>query len=141
MLDIGCGTGQMTLRFGRKFAVVTAVDHSAAMLDIARAKLAGEPLAFDPAEEPKLAQWWNAPFRAQFAGYSKDAEDSDEGPIPLQLVHQTLAKVGLRSVYERRGRELFPRFGGNLIDRLAIPLLDLFTRKQGVVGMFVVEAV
>jgi len=43
MLDIGCGTGQMTLRFGRKFAVVTAVDHSAAMLDIARAKLAGDP--------------------------------------------------------------------------------------------------
>jgi len=56
-------------------------------------------------------------------------------------VHQTLAKVGLRSVYERRRRELFPRFGGNLIDRLAIPLLDLFTRKQGVVDMFVVEAV
>ncbi len=204
MLDIGCGTGQMTLRFGRKFAAVTAVDHSAAMLDIAKAKLAAEPalrprvtcleqdafsfasagttqfdficavgflhhlsqndltemlrllkqrlaaggrmvfaepLAFDPAEEPKLAQWWNAPFRARFAGYSKDAEDPDEGPIPLQVVHEILAKVGLKSVYERRGWELFPRFGGNLIDRLVIPVLDLFTRKRGVVGMFVVEAV
>ena len=59
----------------------------------------------------------------------------------MQLVHQTLAKVGVRSVYERRSWELFPPFGGNLIDRLAIPLLDLFTRKQGVVDMFVVEAV
>ena len=203
MLDIGCGTGQMTLRFGRKFAAVTAVDHSAAMLQIAQANLAvepalgsrvtcleqdafsfasaattqfdficavgflhhlsqsdltemlrllkqrlavggrmvfAEPLAFDPADEPKLAQWWNAPFRAQFAGYFKEAEDPDEGPIPLQLMHQTLAKVGLRLVYERRGWELFPRFGGNVIDRLAIPILDLFTRKLGVVGMFVVEA-
>jgi len=45
-----------------------------------------------------------------------------------------------RQMLDIGGWELFPRFGGNLMDRIAIPLLDLFTRKRGVVGMFVVEA-
>jgi ubiquinone/menaquinone biosynthesis C-methylase UbiE len=36
MLDLGCGTGHMTLRFGGAFKEVVAVDHSEAMLARAR---------------------------------------------------------------------------------------------------------
>jgi ubiquinone/menaquinone biosynthesis C-methylase UbiE len=39
MLDLGCGTGHMSLRFGNRFERVTAVDHSDAMLSRARSKL------------------------------------------------------------------------------------------------------
>ncbi len=203
MLDIGCGSGQMTQRFGARFDTVTAVDHSSAMLEVAKAKLAllpglagkvtwvekdafqfagntqakfdficavgflhhlapadltemlelltaclapggrmvfAEPLEFSPADEPALARWWNKPFCAQFTGYTKDAEDPDEGPIPLAVMHAVLARVGLNIVYQRRAWELFPRFQGNLVDKIMIPLLDIFTRRNGVVGMFVVQA-
>ena len=202
MLDIGCGSGQMTQRFGARFEAVTAVDHSSAMLGVAKTKLAqhsgvagkvtwieqdafqfaattlekfdficavgflhhlapadltemlkllkaclapggrmvfAEPLEFEPADEPALARWWNKPFCAQFSGYSKDAEDPDEGPIPLAMLNEVLRKVGLSVVYQRRAWELFPRFQGNFIDKVMIPILDIFTRHKGVVGMFVVQ--
>lgn len=38
MLDLGCGTGHMSLRFGARFERVVAVDHSEAMLAQARRK-------------------------------------------------------------------------------------------------------
>jgi ubiquinone/menaquinone biosynthesis C-methylase UbiE len=40
MLDVGCGTGQMLVRFGKRFRRATGVDHSAAMLKEARSQLA-----------------------------------------------------------------------------------------------------
>lgn len=40
MLDLGCGTGHMSLRFGREFKEVVAVDHSTGMLEMARNKAA-----------------------------------------------------------------------------------------------------
>ncbi len=36
MVDLGCGTGHLTFRFGDRFKAVTAVDHSDAMLDQGR---------------------------------------------------------------------------------------------------------
>lgn len=39
MLDMGCGTGQMLLRYASRFSHVTGVDHSDAMLDLARQRL------------------------------------------------------------------------------------------------------
>lgn len=39
MLDIGCGTGQMLLRYASRFSHVTGVDHSDAMLNLARQRL------------------------------------------------------------------------------------------------------
>ena len=36
MLDLGCGTGHMMLRFGQQFQTVTGVDHSPKMLGSAR---------------------------------------------------------------------------------------------------------
>lgn len=35
MLDLGCGTGHMILRFGRRFGSVVGIDHSPAMLEVA----------------------------------------------------------------------------------------------------------
>lgn len=39
MLDMGCGTGQMLLRYASRFSHVTGVDHSDAMLELARQRL------------------------------------------------------------------------------------------------------
>lgn len=39
MIDLGCGTGHASLRFGKMFQSVIAVDHSKAMLQMARQKL------------------------------------------------------------------------------------------------------
>ncbi|MDR3387208.1 MAG: class I SAM-dependent methyltransferase [Rudaea sp.] len=39
MLDVGCGTGQMLLRYGRLFEAATGIDHSPQMLERARANL------------------------------------------------------------------------------------------------------
>ena len=41
MLDLGCGTGQMLLRYGSRFRRRVGVDHSDEMLDVARTRLAG----------------------------------------------------------------------------------------------------
>lgn len=45
MLDLGCGTGHMSLRFGGRFERVVAVDHSEAMLAQARRKASLKGLA------------------------------------------------------------------------------------------------
>jgi ubiquinone/menaquinone biosynthesis C-methylase UbiE len=39
MVDLGCGTGHATLRFGRLFTRVIAVDHSEAMQSVARRQI------------------------------------------------------------------------------------------------------
>ena len=39
MLDLGCGTGQMLLRYARRFGAATGVDHSSQMLAEARTNL------------------------------------------------------------------------------------------------------
>ncbi len=201
MLDIGCGTGQMTLRIGERFAAITAVDHSDAMMRVAKQLVQAKPglapkmkwvesdafgfaaactdrfdficavgflhhlshddldemlgllrdllapggrlliaetLQFDPADEPELARWWNAPFRARFKGYSVAIDEPDEEPIPLETFERIFAKQNLRPVYQRRAWELFPRFG-NVLDRIAIPMPDLFTRDEGIVELFILE--
>jgi SAM-dependent methyltransferase len=43
VLELGCGTGRLTLRIARAGVAVTGVDRSAAMLDRLRAKLLREP--------------------------------------------------------------------------------------------------
>lgn len=202
MLDIGCGTGKMTARFGPHFHSITAVDHSNAMLNVARGKLKqkgffsrikfihcdafqfsssdndnydficavgflhhlapsdleeilnrlvsrlansgtlvmAEPFEFDPMKEPKLAIWWNKPFRQNFTGYSVNAVEPEEAPINEHFFEQTFEKVGLKILYKRRAWELFPRFG-NFMDNIFIPLLDIFTKKDGVVGLYVVSKI
>lgn len=40
VLDLGCGTGHMLLRWAQRYPEVTGVDHSAGMLDVARRAVA-----------------------------------------------------------------------------------------------------
>jgi ubiquinone/menaquinone biosynthesis C-methylase UbiE len=39
MLDLGCGTGHIVLRYGQHFKSILAVDHSEDMLNIAKQKI------------------------------------------------------------------------------------------------------
>lgn len=47
MLDVGCGTGHMLIRFGERYATLVGVDHSRAMLDDAAANLSIAGLQVD----------------------------------------------------------------------------------------------
>src|SRR6188768_3161650 len=44
MLDLGCGTGHMLVRFRRRFEHATGVDHSAGMIGMAKHNLAAAGL-------------------------------------------------------------------------------------------------
>ena len=54
MLDVGCGTGHMLLRFGSSFRELTGVDHSRTMLNAATANLAEKNLKAELIEADAL---------------------------------------------------------------------------------------
>jgi ubiquinone/menaquinone biosynthesis C-methylase UbiE len=182
MLDLGCGTGQMLLRYARLFGAAVGVDHSPQMLAEARANLdrqgltavdlrrtdlneflAGDERHYDlitcvgclhhfphadipsallalsrrlapagaflfaepinvPLETvPAEIASWNATSVMRGRGYSAHAEDPDEGPLPLALLHEGLARANLRVIAESRGWEMFPQqLPPSLTDRVAL---------------------
>lgn len=182
MLDLGCGTGQMLLRYARRFGTATGVDHSPQMLAEARtnldragltavdlrqsdlneflarddrhydlitcvgclhhfphgeipnallalsrrlapasAFLLAEPIDVPIETLPEEISRWNATSVMRGRGYSAAAEDPDEGPLPLALLHEALAAAGLRVVAESRGWEMFPQqLPPSLADRVAL---------------------
>jgi ubiquinone/menaquinone biosynthesis C-methylase UbiE len=182
MLDLGCGTGQMLLRYARRFKAAAGVDHSPQMLAEARSNLdrlgladvelrqsdlneflarddrqydlitcvgclhhfphadipgalaalsrrlapAGAFLFAEPIDVPvetlpEEISRWNATSVMRGRGYSTPAEDPDEGPLPLALLHDALAAAGLRVVAESRGWEMFPQqLPPSLADRVAL---------------------
>ncbi len=135
-----------------KFDLITAVgflhhlrhDDSRDLLKKMRQNLAlggriviAEPMDFDPQDEPPILTWWNRPFRQNFRGYEAIAEDPDEAPIPEVILRTWFAEAQLNVLYGRRTWEIFPRMGDGLLDQIAISILDKFTRRRGVVGLFV----
>ncbi|HZX89650.1 MAG TPA: class I SAM-dependent methyltransferase [Rudaea sp.] len=182
MLDLGCGTGQMLLRYARRFGAAIGVDHSPQMLAEARANLDHQGLSavklrqtdlneflagdeghydlitcvgclhhFPHADIPKALialsrrlapsgaflfaepidvpietlpaeiASWNAGSVMRGRGYSSPAEDPDEGPLPLTLLHEGLAGAKLRVIAESRGWEMFPhQLPPSLADRIAL---------------------
>jgi ubiquinone/menaquinone biosynthesis C-methylase UbiE len=48
MLDLGCGTGQMLLRYAARFRRAVGVNHSGEMLDIAEQRLTHAPASRRP---------------------------------------------------------------------------------------------
>lgn len=182
MLDLGCGTGQMLLRYARLFEAAIGVDHSPQMLAEARTNLDRRGLTgvelrqsdlieflarddrqydlitcvgclhhFPHADIPQAVQAlsrrlapsgaflfaepidvpvetlpaeiarWNATSVMRDRGYSSPAEDPDEGPLPLALVHDALAAANLRIVAASRGWEMFPQqLPPSLADRIAL---------------------
>lgn len=182
MLDLGCGTGQMLLRYARRFGAAIGVDHSPQMLVEARGNLdrlgmtrvelrqsdlneflarddhhydlitcvgclhhfphadipgalialsqrlapAGVFLFAEPIDVPietlpaEIASW-NATSVMRGRGYSAHAEDPDEGPLPLALLHAALGGANLRIIAESRGWEMFPQqLPPSLADRIAL---------------------
>ncbi|MDX1381219.1 MAG: class I SAM-dependent methyltransferase [Xanthomonadales bacterium] len=57
MLDLGCGTGQMVIRYGRDFESVTGVDHSPDMLAVARKKADARRWTHARFEKADLHEW------------------------------------------------------------------------------------
>jgi SAM-dependent methyltransferase len=182
MLDLGCGTGQMLLRYARRFSAATGVDHSPQMLAEARTNLERQGLSAVELRQTDLNEFlaadgrhydlitcvgclhhfphadipnalialsrrlapagaflfaepidvaietlpaeiasWNSTSVMRGRGYSSPAEDPDEGPLPLALLHEGLAGANLRVVAESRGWEMFPRqLPPSLADRIAL---------------------
>jgi SAM-dependent methyltransferase len=82
-LELGCGTGEDALWLARRGVRVTATDSSAAMLDAARARLAGEPLV-------RVAALDLAQLPAEFGG-PYDGVFSSFGPLNCLPEWTTLA--------------------------------------------------
>jgi SAM-dependent methyltransferase len=67
MLDIGCGTGHMVHRYGDRFPVVYAIDHSLEMIEVARATLSARLSA--------KTRFFNEDIRSFFNAHDEDRFD------------------------------------------------------------------
>lgn len=196
LLDLGAGTGQMTMRFGDRFDHVTVVDHSAGMLSQAKINVTNCRLlratqcefvtadAFEYLERdvgffdaitcvgflhhleraalshllskcaerladngrmviaepvstttptPRAIAFWNRPTEAKFRRYVELAPTPDEAPVPRQTLLHAIQDAGLRVSYERSAWEIFTRYEGNWIDRIAIAVMDRIWGRSGYV--------
>ncbi len=110
VLDLGCGTGKMTLELARRGYDMTGVDISAEMLDVAR----------DEAEREGLDILWLMQDMTEFELYGTvDAAvscldclnhltDREELATTLDLVHNYLIPDGI-FVFDINGREKFEK--------------------------------
>lgn len=192
LLDLGAGTGHMTMRFGRRFDRVVMVDHSREMLEQAREKATqftsthvrieltdaiefirrtndrfdlvtcvgflhhlgpgeievvlrnvrrvlrpeGRAVIVDPVRttdpEPKLVRWWNRSSLPKLHRYIALAPSPDEAPLELDCLRHAVKSAGLEITYQTRCWEIFDRFGGNALDRMAIPVIDALSGHGGI---------
>jgi len=197
MLDLGAGTGHMSVRFGSNFRTITLVDHSEGMLEKAKTNtshikankrfetceafeflkksnqqfdlitcvgflhhlephelnelfgllhnalsakgkiILAEPVA-TAAIEPSAVRWWNKAMRPKIEEYLSLAPTPDEAPLNLGNLKQAYADQGFSLIAERRGWEIFARFNNNMVDQLAINVLDRLFNKDGVVWIAVI---
>ena len=186
MLDLGAGTGHMSVRFGSNFRTITLVDHSEGMLEKAKTNtshikankhfetceafeflkksnqqfdlitcvgflhrlephelnelfgllhnalsakgkiILAEPVA-TAAIDPSAVRWWNKAMRPKIEEY-----------LSLGNLKQAYADQGFSLIAERRGWEIFARFNNNMVDQLAINVLDRLFNKDGVVWIAVI---
>lgn len=90
--------------------------------------LLAEPVRTDAAEPALLARW-NARYRRGFQLPWVGEEEPDEGPLDPQMLQDVLRNAGFVPVVERRGWEIFPRWGA--LHSLAAPVLDHLDRRSG----------
>ncbi|MBM3726064.1 MAG: class I SAM-dependent methyltransferase [Acidobacteria bacterium] len=76
VLDLGCGTGQLTALIARSGARVVGADHSAAMLEKARANAPGVEFVEADAASFRFDQQFDAVFSNAVLHWVKDAEDA-----------------------------------------------------------------
>jgi len=193
MLDLGAGTGQMTVRLGSRFEETVLVDHSEGMLEQARRNTARMPqkvtivqadaLAFlegseaarfdliaavgflhhleahelrnalghirrllvprghvviaEPVQvaspQPWLARAWNRPAIPKLRKYLELAPAPEEELLQLDAFRGIVGDAGFSFRLERRAWELYTRFGGTIVDRIAIAVIDALIHADGLV--------
>lgn len=99
VLDIGCGTGALTLRAAQKGAIVTGIDINAQMLDIARRHIeaAGLEAQVDLCEMgvTELGQETTAGYDVVMSGLCFSELTEDERAYALRQAHRLLKPGGL----------------------------------------------
>jgi ubiquinone/menaquinone biosynthesis C-methylase UbiE len=85
--------------------------------------------------EPRAAAWWNAPTLPKLRRYLQLAPAPEEEMLDLGRLLTTLKSAGLRIAGQWRAWEHYTRYDGNLVDRIAIPLLHRLTHRGGIVWM------
>jgi SAM-dependent methyltransferase len=102
------------------------------------AVLLAEPVR-SATREPALIAWWNRSSIPKLRRYLDLAPTPDEAPLHLDHVYAAAAAGGFEFRYERRTWEIFTRRNGDLVDRVAIRLLDRAYGKGGVVWFGLVQ--
>jgi ubiquinone/menaquinone biosynthesis C-methylase UbiE len=94
LLDVACGTGKSALAFADRGFAVTACDHSAAMLDVARAK-AGDDLTFHLSDARDLPVYGEFDLVTVLGDIVNYLLEPDEVLALLRGVRRNLAPGGL----------------------------------------------
>ncbi|HQU49451.1 MAG TPA: class I SAM-dependent methyltransferase [Casimicrobiaceae bacterium] len=91
-----------------------------------------EPVGTE-ASEPTLVRRWNAPRLPELGRYLELAPPPEEEMLDRGATKTMLAELNLRLVYERRAWELYARYSGNFVDRLAIRAIDALCHRAGMI--------
>jgi hypothetical protein len=95
--------------------------------------LLAEPVQISAQEPPPIA-WWNKKYRERPHVYDVSAEDPDEAPLQVEVLHDALHRAGLKRVGEGRGWEIFPRHDQvGLFERMIIHGLHALYGRSGFV--------
>jgi trans-aconitate methyltransferase len=158
ILDIGCGTGQLTAQIAQSGAVVVGVDSAASMVDQARHNFPGMSFA----QMDATALTYNAEFDAVFSNatlhWVRDAGSAAQGiqrslkpggrvvvefggrgntAALLAAIYKELAAFGIRNP-ESLSRWYYPSIGGytSLLERhgLEVTFATLFDRPTPLEG-------
>jgi len=121
VLEIACGTGRLTLQLAAAGRIVTGIDTSAAVLDVARSHAAGgnprlveaDMRTFDPGEPfdavivPAHAfQFMTTPDDQAAALERFRAHLAPGGRLAIHVDHDSIASLGGMDGSERRGRPI-----------------------------------
>jgi SAM-dependent methyltransferase len=91
--------------------------------------LIADPIAVGAARPPHEIARWNAGSVVAQLAFSSNAEEADETPLDLNMLHAALQAAGLEQVHEERSWELFPHnLPATEEDRVRIA--DLFERYR-----------
>jgi len=142
VVDLGSGTGDLVIALARAGYTVLAIDRSAAMLDVARAKISGADLATAPTllEQDLRTFRLARPVEAAICVYTVINQLTDHSDLAraMAAVHAALVpgglflfEVNLLAAYERYWRG---------VERVTLPDAVLTREHHAVEGGRIVEA-
>jgi demethylmenaquinone methyltransferase/2-methoxy-6-polyprenyl-1,4-benzoquinol methylase len=94
VLEIGCGTGHALSGFAKRGGIITAIDISDGMLDVARRQTKNKTVGFCQADGLSLP-FPKGQFDAAFTSFTLELFDTPDIPLVLKECHRVL-KVGGR---------------------------------------------